>query len=448
MVNDIFRPPMLSENTNTRKPPGPSSSQNIGVNPESLVTLKRLQSEYGKVIRMVSTKGRPLYFINDPEVMRTLLVRHHSNYRKGPGFERVKMLLGNGLIVSDGSSWRRARRMIQPSFTRQSINHFIKLMIECSHSLIGRWETVAKEGGKLDITRETSDFSLELILRCIFGDDYEAELLKHGTNPFGFLSQDPNRNLRVVMQVRDTRALIKAIIAKRRKEKKTASPDFLSKYLEATDKTGIKFTDEELLDEIITLLVAGHETSAGTLNWAWLQLARHKHVAQILVNEATKLGAAQGCINQENLNQMSYTQAFLDETLRLYPPVWIFSRRALDDGGLLGWHVEAGSDLFISPYLMHRDPSYWNEPEVFNPGRFLPDAEEPKGPQAYFPFSLGPRRCLGEYFSFLEMKVHLTLLAPQFNMQLDDEKEPGLDLGINLRSNQNITLRPRLRMNN
>lgn len=437
---------MLSDNSNTRIPPGPTNSQNIGVNPESLVSLERLQSEYGKVIGMVSTKGRPIYFINDPEIMRTLLVRQHSNYRKGPGFERVKMLLGNGLIVSDGSYWRRARRMIQPTFTRQSINHFINVMVECSQSLIGRWEKVATEGGKLDITRETSEFSLELILRCIFGDDYDTELLKHGTNPFGFLSQDSNRDLRVVMQVRETRALIRTIIGKRRKEKKRNSPDFLSKYLDATDKMGIRFTDEELLDELITLLVAGYETSAGTLNWAWLQLARHEQAAQILVREATNLLEKHGSIHEDNLNQMPYTQAFLDETLRLYPPVWIFSRRALDDDVLLGWHVAAGTDLFLSPYLMHRYPGFWTDPETFNPARFLPDAERKKGQQAYFPFSLGPRRCLGEYFSFLEMKVHLALLAPKFDMKLDDPKDPGLDLGINLRSNKNITLRPHLRV--
>ena len=437
---------MLSDNSNKRLPPGPSNSQIIGVNPESLVTLKRLQSEYGKLISMVSDKGRPIYFINDPDVMRALLVRHHSNYKKGPGFERVKMLLGNGLIVSDGSNWRRARRMIQPSFTRHSINHFIKLMIECSQSLMRRWEKVAREGGKLDITRETSEFSLELILRCIFGEDYEAELLKHGTNPFGFLSQDSTRDLRVVLQVRESRALIKGIIGKRRKEKATDSPDFLSKYLEATDKTGIKFTDEELLDELITLLVAGYETSAGTLNWAWLQLAQHAQAAQMLVKEATRLAGDQGCVDQEALNQMPYTQAFLDETLRLYPPVWIFSRRALVDDVLSGWHVEAGTDLFLSPYLMHRYPGYWNDPETFNPERFLPNAEYPKGQLAYFPFSLGPRRCLGEYFSFLEMKVHLTLLAPKFDMKLDDVTHPGLALGINLRSKKNITLRPHLRI--
>jgi len=218
-------------------------------------------------------------------------------------------------------------------------------------------------------------------------------------------------------------------------------------YIAATDKHGKPFTDRELLDELITLIVAGYETSAGTLNWAWYLLAHHPAV------ETRLLAEVRACALEERLEEgsdpglagMQYAQQVLEETLRLYPPVWLFSRKALHDDELAGYAVPKDADIYLSPYILHRTAEFWPDPERFDPDRFAPDGAYKKGERPYFPFSLGPRRCLGEYFSFLEMKIHLGMLLQRFRLHPISDAPPGLDLGINLRSQQDILLRPKLR---
>ena len=431
----------------SRFPPGPEEPRPLGVDPATLELLFELQSRYGDVVAVTKPNGRRAYFINDADEVRRLLVRQHSRYEKGPGFERVKMLLGNGLIVSDGDVWRRARRMIQPAFKQQNIHNLIQVMVACAAGRAARWQTVAAGDGTLDITQEMSDFALELILRCIFGSDYEESIMKSGENPFAFLSKDSERNLRIVMQVRQSRELILRVINERRQRGNAGEFDFLSMYMAAVDRDGDGFSDDELLDELVTLIVAGYETSAGTLNWAWFLLAQHTAAEAALLEEARRLLSDPAGIDQDALTNMTYTQQLLEETLRLYPPVWLFSRRAIADDTMRDYDVAAGTDIYLSPYVMHRTAHYWHDPDRFDPARFGPDCEHKKGERPYFPFSLGPRRCLGEYFSFLEMKVHLGLLVQKFHMTLASTNQPDLDLGINLRSKNGIILRPELRKN-
>ena len=429
----------------SRIPPGPDGPVALGVDPETLGVLLKFRREYGDMVSIAKPDGRQAWFVNDAAEVRKLLIRRHHRYQKGPGFERVKMLLGNGLIVSDGDDWRRSRRMIQPAFTRQNVHRLISLMVTCSEVRAVTWESIARDGGTLDITQEMSDFALELILRCIFGPDYEKHIVASGENPFAFLSKDSERNLRIVMQVRQTRDLIMAVIEDRRARDEYETFDFLSMYMLATDKSGVHYSDEELLDELVTLIVAGYETSAGTLNWAWYLLAQHADAESELLAEAARLMADREIIDQETLAGMTWCQQLLEETLRLYPPVWLFTRRAVKADELAGYDVSAGTDILLSPYILHRTESYWADPDKFDPSRFGPGGPYKKGERPYFPFSLGPRRCLGEYFSFLEMKVHLGLLIQKFRMTLVSDREPDLDLGINLRTQSSIILRPELR---
>jgi cytochrome P450 len=429
----------------SRIPPGPDEPVTIGVDPETLELLTGLRDQYGNMVAVTRPNGRRAWFVNDADEVRKLLVRHHTRYKKGPGFERVKMLLGNGLIVSDGATWRRSRRMIQPAFTRQNVHRLIGLMVECAMRRAAMWEAVVEADDTLDITSEMSDFALELILRCIFGSDYDTHIMKTGENPFAFLSKDSERNLRIVMQVRESRELIMGVIRQRREREEESPFDFLAMYMDARDKDGEPFTDEELLDELVTLIVAGYETSAGTLNWAWFLIACNPEAETALLAEARRLISGPDAIDQDVLTAMEYTQQLLEETLRLYPPVWLFSRRAIADDELTDYDVEEGTDIYLSPYILHRTDEYWPDPDRFDPSRFGPDSRWKKGDRPYFPFSLGPRRCLGEYFSFLEMKVHLGLLIQRFHMTLESTDKPALDLGINLRTMDSIVLRPQYR---
>lgn len=423
-----------------RRPPGPDAPVALGIDPPTLDTLRELRRRHGDIVAVAQPNGRDAVFVNDPDVIRGILVRQHGRYRKGPGFERVKMLLGNGLIVSDGEIWRRSRTMIQPAFARANLQRLIPLMTDCTRRLEHEWSATAQAGGTLNVTQETSAFALELILRSIFGPDYEGRILTSGTNPFAFLTEDPARDLRIVLKVRELRELLLSIVAARRRAPAGDGYDFLSVYLDARDKSGQGFSDEELLDELVTLMVAGYETSAGTLNWAWYLLAGHPDVCDKMVDEARRQLA--GGFDAGAVAGMTYTQAVLEETLRLFPPVWLFTRRAVAEDALTDFDIPPGTDIYMSPYVLHRSEEYWPEPECFRPERFLAAEGGRKAERPYFPFSLGPRRCLGEYFSFLEMKIHIGLLACKFVMQRRREDPPGLDLGINLRSNSDIVLRP------
>ncbi len=432
---------MTQPQTEFRRPPGPDQPVTLGIDPETLATLQGLQRDFGDMVSLMKPNGRMAYFVNDAHEVRRILTRRHSKYHKGPGFERVKMLLGNGLIVSDGDIWRRSRTMIQPAFSRQNVHRLMAVMVECSDRRAVRWAEAARSGETLNITEETCDFALELILITIFGDDYEARIVSEGDNPFAFLSRDSTRDLSVVMKVRHLRELLTSIIRDRREGRGSQHFDFLSMYLEATDKQGVPFSDAELLDELMTLIVAGFETSANTLNWVWYLVARHPEVEQKLIAEAESIVPNVSAITAENLTAMQYTQQALEETLRLYPPVWLFTRRSIAEDELDDYDVPPGTDIYLSPYILHRTGHYWPEPDRFDPERFAP-TDKPKKDRPYFPFSLGPRRCLGEYFSFLEMKVHLGLLLPRFRMRLVDDTPPGLELAINLRSARDIFVQP------
>jgi len=439
----------------SRRPPGPDQAVSLGIDAETLSSLTAMQREYGNLVSMVRPNGRLAYFINDPDEVRRVLVRRHGRYRKGPGFERVKMLLGNGLIVSDGDVWRRSRTMIQPAFSRQNVHELLRVMVACTDRRAVRWAEIAAAGETLNITAETCDFALELILVSIFGDDYERHIVTDGENPFAFLSRDSARDLGVVMKVRHLRELLMRIISGRRAGEGSRHFDFLSMYLAATDKSGQPFSDAELLDELMTLIVAGFETSANTLNWVWYLVAGHPAVEARLIEEAERILPNVSALDADALAAMVYTQQVLEETLRLYPPVWLFTRRAHDADELEHYDVPPGTDIYLSPYILHRTAEFWPDPDRFDPDtaefwpdpdRFDPDrfelGDRPKKEHPFFPFSLGPRRCLGEYFSFLEMKVHLGFLLPRFRMHRVDDRDPGLELGINLRSAEDITMRP------
>ncbi len=430
---------MTSVQRNYRQPPGPSRPVALGIDAESLATLQALQAEYGDMVSMTKPNGRLAYFINDASEVRRILTRRHSRYRKGPGFERVKMLLGNGLIVSDGDTWRRSRRMIQPAFSRQNIHRLMRVMVACTDRRAVRWAELAASKEPCNITAETSDFALELILISIFSGDYETRIMIGGENPFAFLSRDSTRDLSVVMKVRQLRELLTGIIEERRANDSGGQFDFLTMYMQAVDKNGQPFTEKELLDELMTLIVAGFETSANTLNWVWYLIAKHPEVEAKLIAEAREHLPGVDALNSDALMAMRYTQQVLEEALRLYPPVWLYTRRSHEDDELEHFDVPPETDIYLSPFILHRTERYWPNAEQFDPERFLL-TEKPKGDRPFFPFSLGPRRCVGEYFSFLEMKIHLGLLLPRFRLQLIDAAQPELELGINLRAAKDILM--------
>jgi len=431
----------MSHSPHTDLPaPGPAEQHHLDCDEATFRLIPRLVAEHGEVVRVQSPNfERPTWLVADPEHIRHVLVTRQRNYVKGVGFERVEMLLGNGIIVSDGAFWRRQRTMIQPAFSRRNMPRFFDMVKAVTLRVREEWRALADAGEPLDITRATGDYALEIILRLIFGDDLDFFVDQEGINPFTFLTEDPSRDLRVAMKFRQLLKQVQVLI-ERRRETGDRPFDMLSLLMDArASRTGEAMSDKELVDEVATLIIAGHETSAGTLNWAWYLLAGHEDRARTLRAEVRAV-CPDGDLRYEHLEELTYTRQVLEETLRLYPPVWLFTRKARDDDRLGPHRVAAGDNLFLSPWLTQRLERYWPEPERFRPERFAPERSEERPEQAFFPFSAGPRRCIGEFFSFVEMRTHLALLATQFRGHFDTDQPVELDPAINLRTRHNLTM--------
>jgi len=420
-------------------PPGPAERATLDADPETLAALTRFTAEYGDIV-CVGSKDRqhPSFFLNDPEAVRHVLIGNHANYVKGVGFERVKMLLGNGIITSDGEFWRRQRTMIAPGFTRGSVAKLTEPVYAHAQELRTQWAGYADRGEVINVTTTMSHFGLEVILRAIFSEDLPA--LVAGTSPFAFLAADPTRDIRTVLRVRElSRVILGAIRARRASDRRPY--DFLSLFIDAQDrKTGARMTDEEILDELKTLIIAGHETSAGTLNWTWYLLHHHPEVERRLVAEIREKLPRED-FTYDEVMALEYMPRVLKEALRLYPPVWLFSRRAVEADRIAGYDVPAGSHIFLSPYLFHRNPRLWRDPERFDPDRFAEPETEEREKNCYIPFSAGSRRCAGEYFSFVEMQMHLAVLARRYHLSCVTDEPMAIDPAINLRSREGIMMR-------
>ncbi len=425
-------------------PPGPSEAIDLGTDADSFRAIPALVREYGDFVTVPAPRtGPPNIVLADPEAIKHVLISNADNYVKGSGFERVKMLLGNGIIVTDGAQWRRQRTMMQPGFSRRNIEALTRVMSAMTLSLRERWFDLADSGATIGVTTATSEYALEIILKAIFGEkDYRTLTETPDGNPFAFLTQDPTRDLRVALKFRQLRASMLAVVEQRRAAGDAAysGEDFLSRLAFATEKrTGEPMGDDEILDELMTLIIAGHETSAGTLNWAWYLLSEHPDVERKVLDELVRVTGGEDP-TEEQLGKLEYLGYVLEETLRLYPPVWVFTRRALSEDVVGRYRITAGSNVFISPYVMQRHPAHWESPEAFRPERFADEALRNRNRYAFIPFSAGSRRCIGEYFSFVEMKTHLAMLLPSFALRYLGSAPPALEPGINLRSQDEIMM--------
>lgn len=423
-------------------PAGPETPYDINTTDESFPKVADYIAEYGDfcLIKPV-TRGNNTILINNPDAVKAILVKNHENYKKGPGFERVKMLLGNGIIVSDGAFWRRQRRMIQPAFSRKCIDGLAVKMQKANQDWLVRWQEKAEKNELLDVSSETSELSLEIILRCLFSDDMDKLIAQEGKNPFEILTYDLARDIQFVMKFRALKSLVQQFIDERRESSKRYD-DFLEAFMEAVDKeTNEGMTDKEIIDEVMTMIIAGHETGATTLNWAWYLLSQNP-VEEQKLHEEVDSNIAGDIPTFEEVGDLPFSRQVIEEALRLYPPVWLYSRTAIADDNVCGYDVPAGTNIFFAPYYLHRHPDYWDTPEAFKPDRFLPEAVKKRHKFAFIPFSAGPRRCIGDYFSIVEMQIHLATMAQKFKLEyVADEKGVELDPQVNLRSKNSIMMK-------
>jgi cytochrome P450 len=417
----------------------------VSFSEDALAQLARLIATHGDTFRIYSPAlQRDLYVLSHPDQVKHILVTNHANYTKGTGFERVRMLLGNGIIVSDGELWRGQRKMIQPAFHRNVIAQMTGHMRSANGKLLARWTAAADAGEPINLTQDASEVTLEIVLSALFGEGLDR-LLKRGENPFAILTEESERNLTFAYRFRALSRLILDDIERRRRDD-IRGPDIISILLEARDrKSGDPMPDKQVLDEIVTLIIAGHETTASVLNWTWYLLSQHPDVERQVHAEVDAIAAADPGVDElTQLSRLTYTRHVLEEAMRLYPPVWLFTRRSIEADTVGGYSIPRQTEVLISPYFIHRHPKFWPDAERFDPSRFDPARGE-FNRYAYLPFGLGPRACIGEQFALFEMQMHVLMLARELRLAYDPREPIELEPQINLRTRYPLFMIPHRR---
>lgn len=409
------------------------------------LALSQRAAAHAPIVRLRLGKT-DLVLVSDPAAVRQVLVEQADDYRKTTrGYVKLRLTLGNGLITSEGDFWLRQRRIAQPAFHRKALAGFAGVMGRVAHETADR--LLAAAPGPVDLTGPMNRLALEVVAEALFGADLgpRAAVIEDAvtalvepfwtftTSPYPYPELVPSpRNLRFWRARWRIRRMLRALIDEARTRGEPS--DLLSMLMAARDpETGEAMTDAQLVDEGITLLGAGHETTANALAFALHLVAAHPTVGERLAAEAdATIGDARPTADQ--IGALHYARQVLQEAMRLYPPVWMLARKAATDGELGGFAVPEGAFVLVPVYALHRLPGVWSEPERFDPDRFAPDAPAPdRG--AYLPFSRGRRQCIGDRFAMMEASCALAMFARRFRV------EPAGDPPIELQPS--LTLRAR-----
>lgn len=403
------------------------------------------------------------HLVSDPVLIRHVLLDNIDNYDKHtPAFDAVRVVLGNGMLTSGGAFWKRQRRIAQPAFLGESVRHFGPVITRLAAETAGEWERAAAAGETVDACTDMMRVTLRIVAETLFGDDLAGDaaeinrvfpvilacLAARVTSPIRpplWLPTANNRRLRPALESLN-RVVERMIAMKRRRLDAGSGPqdghrDLLTTLMLARDEaTGESMSDAQLRDEVMTLLIAGHETTANALSWMWYLLDRHPDEQERLRAElVVATGGRSPTV--EDLPQLPRLKAVFQETLRLYPPVWMFDRRALGPDDLAGTKVAKGELVIFCPYAIHRLPELWSDPESFRPERFEAGHKEQKNMFAYLPFSAGPRTCIGNNFATIEAQVIMGTLLSRFRARLADPSPVTPKPRVTLRTSRPIVLR-------
>jgi cytochrome P450 len=386
---------------------------------------------YGEIAR-VTLLGEESIFVNDPDAIQHVLQGNARNYDKQTmDYQLLYPLVGQGLLTSDGDAWLRQRRLMQPAFHRQRIAALGQMMVEETLAALARWRSPAQQGAPIAVDQEMMRLTLSIVGKALLSVDLGAEAsefgqaFKQANARFGYenmvsimlpwLPTRQNRQYKAAVQTMDR--MVRDIIAQRRAEPGDYD-DLLAMLLSARDEeTGQGMTDRQLRDEMMTILLAGHETTANALTWTFYLLSQHPAAAARLHAEVDDVLAGRPP-GVADLPRLPYTRMALQEALRLYPPAWSIARRAVEDDELGGYPVPAGSVVHISLYALHRHPRLWDAPDTFRPERFDEAEVERRHKFAYLPFSAGPRKCIGDQFAMTEGQLILATVAQRYHLAL------------------------------
>ena len=429
---------------------------------DRLSFLVRTARTYGGVARFV-IRGRSVFLVTDPAGIKRVLQDNADNYgRKTRSVDALKETLGDGLLTTTGPPWWRNRRLAQPSFHKQRLASFAGIMAESSVDFVDRLAhaDAGAGGASFDVVPELSRLTLRILGRCLFDRDLTDEadavggalqvVLHHTIEKLAALFPLPGaiptpKNLRFRAALRALNRVVLSLIAERRRDGADRG-DQLSMLLAARDEdTGEGLGDQQLRDEVMTLLLAGHETTAMALSWTFYLLSLHPGARRALEKELDAAPAGGNGAGPEDLHRLRYTRMVLDEALRLYPPAWVVTRSADADDEIGGFAIPAGSRVLVSPYVTHHDPALWDDPEGFDPERFAPEAQEGRPRYAYFPFGGGPHLCIGAGFAIMEATIVLATVVRRLRLDLEPGRPVAIDPLVTLRPKPGIwmTARPR-----
>jgi cytochrome P450 len=414
---------------------------------DMLTTYERAFQRYGDVVRFRA--GPPgarieLHLLFHPDAAHRVLAGASANYRKDNVFyAEIRSAFGDGLLTSQDADWQRQKRFLQPLFGPRRVDGYAAAMGEQVDDLVHGWRS--RLPATLDLHDEMTRLTLGTVCRILFGEDLDRVLpvVRRSFEPLGDAvrrramaglrvpRQWPTPvNRRLLRAQHELHAVCDEIVAHRR-ARGERQEDLLGLLLDARDD-GRSLTDAEVRDQVLVFLLAGHETTSTALTYALHLLGRHPDVQRRVRAEVAAV-AGDGTVTAQHSAALSYTTMVLKETMRLYPSAPLLGRRAVRDDQISGYRIPAGADVVVAPWVVHRHPDFWDQPQRFDPHRFIPEREKARHRYAWFPFGGGPRGCIGQHFSMLESVIALAMLVRDF----DFATPPGEP-----RHTNHITLRP------
>lgn len=428
----------------------------LAVHRDPLDLLARNAVKYGDVIP-ITLPGFGSVQINHPELIQYVLMENHKNYKKSAVYVRFEAALGQGLLTSNGEKWRRDRQKIQPMFKREQIEgYFFDVINDVAEKYKHRWLQLTEHGpAEIDITQEMALITIEAILKAIFGksamDDETVSKIHHSfvvfieylksMRIFPYIDFDQvfhtGRYRHFKQEKLRLQNIIQELLIRYRMDSNQDKYNFLALLYEAQKQDPEHFTDQDIMDQCLTMIFGGFESTSILMQWMWYQLDIRPDVAEKLRHEITSCAPATATYARANLthddiHKMNYLTAVFKESMRLYPPFWVSSRQPIEDDWLGDFKIKRGTVVVLPQIVMHRHPRWWNEPNVFIPERFMGNQEEAIHPGLYFPFSQGPRKCIGYKLVEMEAKIVFAVLLPLFKVSalnvVENEICPSISL--------------------
>ncbi len=431
-----------------------------GIQDDRLHAFMQLRKDYGDVVRLrIGT--RTIYLVSHPDLIEYVLQDNNRNYTKGRGLEKAKPLLGNGLLTSEGEFWRRQRRLAQPAFHRKKIAGFVEIMTQATARMLSRWEERQDNTEPLNIAGEIMRLTLDVVSRTLFSTGLKPGETESVAKALPFILRETTRRLSSPLGLREylpiqanqqfqvnlaaLNQIVYRIIDERRRAVEAGGQDdlpedLLSMLMFATDEeTGERMNDRQLRDEVMTIFLAGHETTANNLAWTFYLLSKHPQIRTQLQDEVDRLLGGRTPV-LEDIPNLVYTRQVLDESLRMFPPAWAIGRQAIQEDQVGGYRIPTGSGIVISSYVVHRHPEFWENPERFDPSRFETQKVHERPHYAYIPFGGGPRLCIGNNFALQESTLVLAMVTQRYSLDLVPGHPVVAETAITLRPRYGIQM--------